>query len=226
MTHHDTGPRSFTADQLHVALADVAGPARPDYLTDIVAAAGRTRQRPAWTFLEQWRFGRGERDVRIAIAFVSVMLLALLVIAGLSAGTRPTPHIDLGIFEPLAGRIVYGTDGSIFGVEAGIWGLDPTSADPAGAVRLTAEAGTPLGWSADGTRLLLQKDREHVFILHADGSETKVTERLSGIGGIPGSSPPAGATISPDGSRVIFAGLTVLHGSCHDGALFTVDADG
>ena len=45
-----------------------------------------------------------------------------------------------------------------------------------------------------------------------------------------GSARPSGATISPDGSRVVFAGLTKTseegHLSCHDGALFAVDADG
>ena len=41
-----------------------------------------------------------------------------------------------------------------------------------------------------------------------------------------GSARPSGATISPDGSRVVFAGKTVRGRSCHDGALFAVDADG
>ena len=54
MSHSDTTPRTFTADRLSAAFNEVGGQARPDYLPDIVAQAGRTRQRPAWTFLERW----------------------------------------------------------------------------------------------------------------------------------------------------------------------------
>ena len=56
-----------------------------------------------------------------------------------------------------------------------------------------------------------------------------MTEQLSGISRFLGSGRPAGATISPDGSRVVFAGLTKTSEEarfCHDGALFAVDADG
>jgi hypothetical protein len=103
-------------------------------------------------------------------------------------------------FEPGAGRIFCGTrDGA---------------------------TGPVLGCSTDGARVLIQKGEENLFILHADGSETQVTDQLSGFSEMLGSSRPAGATISPDGSRVVFAGLTMVGLSCHNGALFAVDADG
>ena len=54
---------------------------------------------------------------------------------------------------------------------------------------------------------------EHLFVLHADGSEVRVTEGPWSI---------RGATISPDVSRVVFAGVTGDTGS----ALYAVDADG
>jgi hypothetical protein len=87
--------------------------------------------------------------------------------------------------------------------------------------------GTVLGCSRDGTRLLIQNGYENLFVLHADGSETQVTD-WSGFKDIPGSGRPTGATISPDGSRVVFAGLTKTPEGiyCHNGALFAVDADG
>jgi hypothetical protein len=89
-------------------------------------------------------------------------------------------------------------------------------------------AGTVLGCSRDGTSLLVQKGNEILFILHADGSATEVVD-ISKFNDT-GSARPSGATISPDGSRVVFAGLTKTSGeghlSCHDGALLAVDADG
>jgi hypothetical protein len=35
-------------------LGDLAAGPSPDYLDDVFAATGRTRQRPAWTFPERW----------------------------------------------------------------------------------------------------------------------------------------------------------------------------
>ena len=133
-----------------------------------------------------------------------------------SAAPSPTPA-DTGSIEPIAGRIVCGN-------HHGIWSFDVATPDPATTVHPPLRA---LGCSSDGTRVLIQKGDENLFVLHADGSETQVTEQLSGFNEIPGSARPSGATISPDGSRVVFAGLTDREGpSCHDGALFAVDAAG
>lgn len=127
---------------------------------------------------------------------------------------------NLGIFAPAAGRIVYGDD-------QGIWGVDLAApADPATTVLLTSEPGVPLGWSSDGTRLLILRGRSpeaQLYVLHADGSETKLTERPMTI---------RGASISPDGSRVVFAGgsgeFPGESGSCcSEGfGLYVVDAVG
>ena len=84
MNRSNTTPRSFSSDQLHTALGDVVGPAQPDYLTDIVAQAGRMRQRPAWTFLERWlpwdiavpRQGVPRAAVLFAVMSLLVALLA------------------------------------------------------------------------------------------------------------------------------------------------------
>ena len=134
--------------------------------------------------------------------------------------TSPPPSADppvgLGIFEPVAGRIVYGSENGIYGIEDGIWGLDPASSDPATTVQLTSEPATPLGWSADGTRLLIQQGGENLFVLHADGSETQVVENALSL---------QGATISPDGSRVVYADQSASS-DCEDGVLMAVDVEG
>ena len=117
------------------------------------------------------------------------------------ARTTPQPSLGPESFEPVAGRIFC----------------------------RNSEAGTVLDCTSDGTRLLIQKGKENLFVVHEDGSETQVTEQSSGISWFTGSARPAGATISPDGSRVVFAGLTKTGAewrSCHDGALFAVDAEG
>ncbi len=160
-----------------------------------------------------------------AVAAVAALAVGIAAFSALNSpsgvGSGPThaaePSVDLGIFEPVAGRIVYG-DGQ------GIWGVDPAApADPATRVQLTSEEGIPLGWSSDGTRLLIMRQgpgqpigfngESHLFVMHADGSETQVTERPMGI---------AGATISPDGSRVVFAAAT----DDTDSALYVADVEG
>jgi len=121
------------------------------------------------------------------------------------------PSADAGSVEPIAGQISCGN-------HAGRWSYPATSDQLASEV---------LGCSMDGSRVLIQRGNENLFVLDADGSETQVTDQLSGFNEILGSARPTGATISPDGSRVVFAGLTTREGlSCHDGALFAVGADG
>jgi Tol biopolymer transport system component len=123
----------------------------------------------------------------------------------------PEPSVDLGIFEPVAGRIVYSTDSSL-------WGADPNAPSPGSTLVRIDLGGTdnvfPLGWSSDGTELLFERqdpadsERRYLYILHADGTETQVTPDTVG-----------GAAISPDGSRVVFADER------SDG-LYVVDAEG
>jgi hypothetical protein len=129
--------------------------------------------------------------------------------AGPSASPEPTG--DLGVFAPIAGRIVYGN-------LSGLMGVDPTATSLAEIVQLTPDTYEPLGWSHDGTALLVLNDGKLV-VLHADGSQTPLTGRLSGF---------AGATISPDGSRVVYAGqIGKGDGSnCANGGLFAVDVAG
>jgi hypothetical protein len=117
-----------------------------------------------------------------------------------SVAPSPTPRrsLDLGSSQPVAGRIGCGNQGLI-----------PLRA-------------TLLDCSGDGTRVLVLNSNLDLLVVHADGSETQVAQ-LSQLEAYRGSSRPVGATISPDGTRVIFAGLTTAGLSCHNGALFGVD---
>jgi len=118
---------------------------------------------------------------------------------------------DLGIFEKVAGRIIYCSDGHL-------WSVDPAAPSSVPTIaRLDVNcqgSELPLGWSGDGTKLLVWRmdptfgSCGYLSILHADGTKTQVT-----------SGPVGGAAISADGSRVVYA----------DGAsdgLYVVDAGG
>jgi hypothetical protein len=103
MNRSSTSPRSFSTDQLRAALGDVGGPARPDYLPDIVEQASRLRQRPTWTLLETWFSmditGRRQGVPRAAVLFgVLAALVALLAAGAVYIGAQQTqPERPLGL---------------------------------------------------------------------------------------------------------------------------------
>ncbi len=99
---------------------------------------------------------------------VLVVIAAFAVTLFVNQQSLGKPGADLGIFEPVADRIVYE-------YQNGIWAVDPASSDPARTVQLASAAGIPLGWSSDGTRLLMMRGGQ-LFVLHADGSEKQLTE--------------------------------------------------
>ena len=180
---------------------------------------------------------RRHRTRRVTAAVVGLGLVLIVSLVGASIyrsapanvpADQPNPpeepSVDLGIFEPVAGRIVYW---SFSYKNSSLWAVDPSAPSPSTLVRLGLE-GTPdadsrfasftvpLGWSSDGTELLFMREdptdetfppTRHLFILHADGTETQVTPE-----------PVGGAAISPDGSRVVFA--------AEGDGLYVVDAEG
>lgn len=196
------------------------------------------------------RLGRRRRhkeNMKRAAAAVVAIVVALVGLGGWfglerDAAPRPAdPSEELGIFAPVAGRIVYQNEGLVRGHEPvpvagtdlgyrrGLWAIDPSGPsdsaegpsvadDVASAlVRLGPADMIPLGWSRDGTELLFKRSsddpfpQEYLYILHADGSETQLTTEPMHFGG---------ATVSPDGSRVVF----VAWGD--DLGLYAVDVDG
>jgi Tol biopolymer transport system component len=120
------------------------------------------------------------------------------------ASPKRTPSGNLGIFEPVAGRIVY-PEVSSLGIS--LWALDPTAPAVTAATKvvLASESAIPVGWSSDGTRLLMERagdGAEGLFVLDADGSVTQVTDQPIG---------PGRAAISRDGSRVAFIASEALY---------------
>lgn len=150
-----------------------------------------------------------------AIALVTA-IAALFVAIGLSSvGNRTSQPADppdaslpsLGIFEPFAGQIVYED-------KLQIWGIDPAATEPI-PTQLAGHRGRPVGWSSDGTELLVISPEGGLIILHADETETLLQGPM-----LP--SEWFDAAISPDGSVVVYAATS------EDGLtskLYAVDVD-
>jgi Tol biopolymer transport system component len=133
----------------------------------------------------------------------------------------PTPipaPIELGIFADVRGWITYGND-------EGIWAVNPAPGDSSSdRIQLSERPGEPLGWSADGSKLLIKGEYSDatrvpyddlaLYVLDADGTSTRLTGDQSwGTG-----------SISPDGSKVIYAAN--LPGEKWRSGIYVVDADG
>jgi WD40 repeat protein len=148
---------------------------------------------------------RHKEDVKRLAAAVVAIVVALVGFGGwflLERDAAPKPaggSEELGIFAPVAGRIVYC-------MNSDLWAVDPNAPSPGSTLEIVGDRvcaptnAWPLGWSSDGTELLLWRqdptdsEGRYLSILHADGTETQVTPERVG-----------GAAISPDGSRVVFA---------------------
>lgn len=154
--------------------------------------------------------GRARR--RIALNVVGASLVAAIVALGIFDGVRaidrtdrapatgPTPNA----FAKVHGWIAYSVGNQPFAVDP----LDPANPVPVAP----AHAGTPIGWSLDGSRLLLRRVAPgggDLWVLSGDGAERRVTDDATALWG----------SLSPDGSKVAYW----TEGT---GDLFVVDALG
>jgi Tol biopolymer transport system component len=158
---------------------------------------------------------RTERNRRISAAVIGIALV-LLSVASLTWVLRtaerpadePTPPNPPGIFSEVGGWIAYGN-------RQGIWAVDPSHpGDPGSQIQLSPNRGTPLAWASDGSKLLFSNRRRGLFVLHADGTETRLVRDVV-----------QGASFSPDGTTVVFAPgpWTPTH---LDPGIYLIDADG
>ena len=133
-------------------------------------------------------------------------LIAVGAVAGVDAlrssdsDTSPT-----AANEPVSTTTTNGSttdvDGWIaYGDGDGIWAVDPRrSVD---RLRLSGRSGEPVAWSSDGAKLLILRRategaslRTGLFLLRADGTESKVLELPSLLD----------ASLSPDGSQIVYS---------------------
>jgi hypothetical protein len=148
--------------------------------------------------------------VAIVVALLSLATLARAFLGSERPASEPTPSLSpetpspspKGIFAHVGGWIVYGD----WRLSNGIWAVNPTRpGDPQDQILLSERGGEPLGWSSDGSKLLIRRQVPDanggfidlaLFVLNADGTERRLTtgDWITG-------------SISPDGSQVVSASL-------------------
>lgn len=215
MNRPESPYRTFSADRLTAALDEVGGSARPDYLNDIVAQASRTRQRPAWTFLERWLpmtiALRPAAAVPRAVVFMALLaaLLAFLLVSYLLAGASPSlptgPIIQNGLiaFDSSGGIAVAEPDGS------------------AQRILVAGSANHSPVWSPDGSRLAYWSTGPgsswQLIIVNADGSQPVTV--ASGMLEVTHPFP----AWSPDGRTLAYSARTTQTGTCAGNGTYNGD---
>jgi TolB protein len=153
-------------------LGDLAAGPSPDYLDDVFATTGRTRQRPAWTFPERWL---PVADITRTRAFApappwrllatALVVLALIIVAALIyAGSQ---HKVPAPFGPARnGVIPYSQGGDVYvgdpvtGQSRLVVGGPETDVDP--------------DYSPDGTLIAFVRSTDNLmhdlYVVHPDGT--------------------------------------------------------
>jgi dipeptidyl aminopeptidase/acylaminoacyl peptidase len=220
-----TSDRRFEQD-LPEILADLYMAPMPAYREQVLLRATRTRQRPAWTFIDRWlpwvataREGlTGPRIPWRSIGFVALLAaITLALVAVLIAGSRPRTPAPFGLAR--SGLVAYAVDGDIYTV------------NPATGVSTEAVMGPERDrdphWSRDGTRFAFLRDSQagvepsrllvglsRLYVARSDGADPRLlTPEPLAITGLYG--------FSPDGRQIL---LTV--GDADTSTIVLVNSDG
>jgi hypothetical protein len=216
MNQHD--PHDARLAQALDGLADARVPA---YTAEVLARTRRSRQRPAWTFLERWfpmTTIAQRAPVARPLAFIPRGLLILIVlglltsltVAGLAIGgalTSSRAVIPAPVTGPAAnGLIAFERDGDIYVAE-------PDGSDERPLIVAPGLQMVPV-WSRDGTRIAywsLPTDPGPWDLVVARADGTGPTIVASGILDL--LQPELeGADWSPDGASLAYSTRTLSHG--------------
>jgi hypothetical protein len=194
------------------------------------------------------RRARKQRNRRIAAAALAIALTILSfasLVRTFGNVERPADR-PTDIFAHVRGWIVYGksggpkhltTDGTLVVRGEGIWAVNPERpGHRTDRIQLSDRPGEPVAWSADGSALLIMREwlpdgapvskpsfdkpglSIGLVVLHSDGSETRA------VTVDPQSAFLFGASLSPDGSQVVYAVEDRRHSS--GSGIYAVDAQG
>ena len=139
-------------DRLPVLLDELAQPRVPDYFDDLLGLTARTRQRPAWAFIQRWlpmlEIARQPVVAQPPWRAFGLLLLLMGVVGRPAPGcTRPKPPPPFG---PAGnGLVVMARDGDIFTVD--------TRTGAATAIVTGPEIDADPVWSQDGTTMLFRR---------------------------------------------------------------------
>ena len=176
----------------------------PTYRDDILQQTARTRQRPAWSFLERWlpMVDIARQPVlaprlpwrRIGLGLVLVALLVALIAAALIVGGHPKLPKPFG--PARNGLVAYASGGDIYTV-------DPVTGNSTAIVK-GPETDINPRWSRDGTRLAFERKVNgnagpgFVYVVQPDGTDlVRVTPNPLPV--------ITGYTFSPDGKQILIS---------------------
>jgi Tol biopolymer transport system component len=153
------------------------------------------------------------------VATVALVFGSVVAVRSINPSPSITPVREPDLLARVKGWVAYGDND-------GVWAVNPTGSDGAeDRVKLSDVPGQPIAWSTDGSALLIRglEQRElnagapqGLWVLHSDGTETRLLSENDGY---------AGASISPDGSRVVYA-VWERGGPRGHTNIFVVDSDG
>ena len=210
----------------------------PDVQEVFRMSTQKVRQDPGAMERQVTRQRKAERNRKLeTFAVVTAIVVAAVgvIVSNIRSEIAPQVVDQPGIFAPFTGKIIYQYEcitqscTMVESEEKGIWGIDPAATKPEPRQLPDEALGRPVGWSNDGTELLLIRPEANgldggLILLHADGTETSLLGPMTQR-----ELPYFTAAISPDGSQVAYTTKTEDGVPAElyvtDSALYVMDVD-